>query len=187
LLLRASQPALLAAGRLIADSRDALVAEWSTRLGDKLTASSSFPQNLVQRHLRLLVDLTAESVGPFRREVMPIWMRSCERYGRTAAARGLAAGEVVEELQHLRELLTVHLAPAVTTMRPRQSLAIMLRLNRLVDRGIATGVVGYTDSLVATLFAQNGVPHVDAEHDLPDLERQLARLEHDLAVLSQRT
>jgi hypothetical protein len=63
----------------------------------------------------------------------------------------------------------------------------MLRLNRLVDRGIATAVVGYTDSLVATLFAQNGVPHVDAEHDLPDLERQLARLEHDLAALSQRT
>jgi hypothetical protein len=131
------------------------------------------------------VDLTAESVGPFRREVTPIWTRACEQYGRVASVRGLAAGEVVEELQHLREILTLHLAPVVTALRPRQVLAIMLRLNRLVDRGIATAVVGYTDGLVATLFAKSGVPDVDAEHDLPDLERQLSKLEHDLAVLSQ--
>jgi len=141
----------------------------------------------VERHLRLLVDLIAESVGPFRREVTPLWTRASERYGRSAAARGLAAGEVVEELQHLREVLTIHLAPAVTMLRPRQTLAIMLRLNRLVDKGIASAVVGYTDSLVATLFAQNGVPPVDSEHDLPDIERQLARIEHDLGALSQQT
>ena len=39
----------------------------------------------------------------------------------------------------------------------------MLRLNRVIDKGIAVAVVGYTDALVATLFAQNGVPALGSE------------------------
>lgn len=171
----------------MAESRGALVNEWLTRLGGgRIAGSSAIPGSFIERQCRLLVDLTGESVGPFRREIMPIWTRACEQYGRLASVRGLAAGEVVEELQHLREVLTLQLAPVVTTLRPRQALAILLRLNRLIDRGIATAVVGYTDSLVATLFVKNGVPDVDAEHDLPDLERQLEQLERDLAALTPR-
>ena len=64
----------------------------------------------------------------------------------------------------------------------------MLRLNRLVDRGIATAVVGYTDALVATLFARNGVPVADdAEHDLDEIDRHLTQLEGELAHLSHRS
>ena len=51
-------------------------------------------------------------------------------------------------------------------MRARQGMAIMLRLNRVIDKGIAVAVVGYTDALVATLFAQNGVPAVGSEYDV---------------------
>jgi len=46
-------------------------------------------------------------------------------------------------------------------------------LERVLDKGIAVAVVGYTDALVATLFAQNGVPTHDAELDTTDIERQL--------------
>jgi hypothetical protein len=97
-----------------------------------------------------------------------------------ASARGLAAGEVVEELQFLRELLTRNLAPVLAAMRARQGLAIMLRLNRVIDKGIAVAVVGYTDALVATLFAQNGVPTSVAEYDRTEVERQLDALEQEL-------
>ncbi len=146
------------------------------------------PRAFIERQFRLLVDLTGQSVGPFRREVMPIWVKACEQYGRVGSMRGLAAGEVVEELQHLRDILTLRLAPIVTTLRPRQALAIMLRLNRLVDRGISTAVVGYTDALVATLFARNGVPVADdAEHELEELDRHLAHLEGELADLSHHS
>ena len=178
----------MAAGRVIAESRDALIADWSRRLEDKLANTGMIPRPFVEREFRLLVDLSAQSVGPFRREVMPIWIRACEQYGRVGSMRGLAAGEVVEELHHLRDILTLRLAPIVTTLRPRQALAIMLRLNRLVDRGISTAVVGYTDALVATLFARNGVPVADdAEHDLDEIERHLAHLEGELATLSHRS
>jgi hypothetical protein len=174
---------------VIAESREALVAEWFARVGEKASASSTIPRPFLDRQFRLLVELCSESVGPFRREVMPLWIRACDQYGRVASLRGLAAGEVVEELQHLRELLALRLAPVVTvSLRPRQSFAILLRLNRLMDRGIAASVVGYTDALVATLFARNGVPVADeAEHELTDLDRQLTSVERELAALSARS
>jgi hypothetical protein len=62
-------------------------------------------------------------------------------------------------------------------------MAIMLRLNRVIDKGIAVAVVGYTDALVATLFAQNGVPAFQLEYDGADVERQLDAIEHGLQSL----
>jgi hypothetical protein len=178
--VRASQPALLAAGRVIAELRDQMVVQWADWLGDRITATPTIPRPLVEREFRILLEVIAEMVGPLRREVGTIWLRACEHYGRAAATRGLAAGEVVEELQYLRELLIRNLAPVLAAMRARQGMAIMLRLNRVIDRGIAVAVVGYTDALVATLFAQNGVPSFKAEYDLAEFERQLAALEQEL-------
>jgi hypothetical protein len=184
--LRASQPTLLVAGRVITTSRDAMVAEWTQRLGDRLAASPTVGRDHLVRQFGLLVELIGGTVGPFRREVVPLWNRAMELYGRTASLRGLAAGEVVEELQHLREILTVHLAPELARMRQRQAMAVILRLNRIFDRGLAVAVVGYTDALVATIFAQNGVPPADAHQDVADIERQTAALAEELAFVTRR-
>jgi hypothetical protein len=183
--LRASQPALLAAARVIAERRDAMIADWSQRAGDRLTASPVVPPSCIERQFRLMLSTLGESVGPYRREAIPLWERATELYGRTASLRGLAAGEVVEELQHLREILTLHLAPVLAGLRPRQAMAIMLRLNRVFDRGIATAVVGYTDALVATLFANGGVPSADSAQDLADIERQKVELERELGYITR--
>lgn len=133
-----------------------------------------------------MVGALTEMVGPMRREVKEIWYKTCEHYGRVSAARGLAAGEVVEEMQYLRELLIRNLAPVFAAMRARQGMATILRLNRVLDKGIASAVVGYTDALVATLFAQNGVPNGDSEGDTAELEKQLGGFEHDLATVTRR-
>ena len=185
--MRASQPTLLlAAGRVISESRDAMVSQWSNWLGDRITAAPTISRRLVEREFRLLLDVITEMVGPLRREVNGIWLDVCEHYGRIASARGLAAGEVVEELQFLRELLIRHLAPVLTAMRARQGMAIMLRLNRVIDKGVAVAVVGYTDALVATLFAQNGVPAAGSEYDAAEVDRQLQALEHKLNGIVKR-
>jgi hypothetical protein len=181
--VRASQPALLAAGRVIVELRDAMVTQWADWLGDRITAAPTIPRPTLEREFRLLLDVVSEMVGPLRREVNTIWFKACEHYGRVASARGLAAGEVVEEFQFLRELLTRNLAPVLAAMRARQGMAIMLRLNRVIDKGIAVAVVGYTDALVATLFAQNGVPTPGAEYDRAEVERQLDALEQELNSL----
>ncbi len=184
--MRASQPALLAAGRVISDSRNLMVAQWADWLGDRITAAPTIPRATVEREFRLIIDALTAMVGPLRREAGVVWLHVCEHYGRVAAARGLAAGEVVEELQHLRELLIRNLAPAFTTMRPRQAMAIVLRLNRVLDKGIAVAVVGYTDALVATLFTENGVPAPGSEFDPAEAERQIVALEQELAGLTAR-
>lgn len=180
--MRASQPALLAAGRVIAEMRDTMVAQWVGWLGDRMGTASTIPRPAVEREFRLIIDTLAELVGPLRREVRPVWFNICEHYGRVAAARGLAAGEVVEELQYLRELLIRQLAPVLAAMRARQGMAIMLRLNRVIDKGVAVAVVGYTDALVATLFAQNGVPGPSSEEEAAGVDRQLDALEHELRM-----
>lgn len=180
--MRASQPALLAAGRVIAEMRDSLVRQWADWLGDRITVTSTIPRPTVEREFRLLIDVMTEMVGPLRREVKVVWIHVCEHYGRIASARGLAAGEVVEELQYLRELLIRNLGPVLAAMRVRQGMAIMLRLNRVIDKGIAVAVVGYTDALVATIFAQNGVPAQLTEHDAGDIDRQLTSLEAELSA-----
>lgn len=180
--MRASQPALLAAGRVIAEMRDTMVAQWVKWLGDRVGTASTIPRPAVEREFRLIIDTLAELVGPLRREVRPVWFNICEHYGRVATARGLAAGEVVEELQYLRELLIRQLAPVLAAMRARQSMAIMLRLNRVIDKGVAVAVVGYTDALVATLFAQNGVPGPTSDDEAAGIDRQLDALEHELRL-----
>jgi hypothetical protein len=181
--LRASNPALIAASRLLFDRRDALVSEWSGRLGDRAAGTSTVPAALMRRHLRLMIDLVAEMAGPLRREGRELWERACEHYGRTAAARGLAAGEVVEEMSQLRELLTRELAASVAALKARRALAVLLHLNRVVDRGTTVATAGYTDALVANLFAHDGVPSESNELETADVEKQLAVLEQELAAL----
>jgi hypothetical protein len=64
-------------------------------------------------------------------------------------------------------------------------MAIMLQLNRVLDKGIAVAVVGYTDALVATLFAQNGVPAPGGEIDAEEVDRQLEAIESELAAITR--
>jgi len=167
--------------------RDSMVSQWTDWLGDRMTSASTIPRSTVEREFRLLFDVLTEMVGPLRREVNSVWYHVCEHYGRVASARGLAAGEVVEELQFLRELLIRELAPILVAMRARQGMAIMLRLNRVIDKGVAVAVVGYTDALVATLFSQNGVPLSSTKQDVAEVERQLDILEQELQAVSPPT
>jgi hypothetical protein len=178
--VRASNPSLLAAGRAMALIGDSMVSQWADWIGKRIDTPRTIPRPLVERELHLIVSALNNMVGPFRREVKPVWARTCEHYGRVGAARGLAAGDVVEEFQHLRTLLTRNLAPVLITMRARRAMAIVLRLNMVLDQGIAYAVVGYTDALVATLFAQNGVPATEAELDASDIERQIDAIEIEL-------
>jgi hypothetical protein len=175
---------LIDAGRVIAEMRESMVTQWADWLGNRVTAASTIPRATIEREFRLVFDVLTEMVGPLRREANPVWFHVCEHYGRIASARGLAAGEVVEELSYLRELLTQNLAPILVAMRARQGMAIMLRLNRAIDKGIAVAVVGYTDALIATLFAQNGVPALSIANDFGELGRQLTALERELQAVA---
>lgn len=157
LTIRPSNPALESVGRVLAANREQLVSRWARWIGDRMSQAPQVRRPTVERQLRLLVDILVEMTGPLRRRITELWFDACEFYGQTAATRGLAAGEVVEEVQHLREILIRDLAEIIAALPARYSMATFLRLNRLLDRGIAHAVVGYTDALVQLLFAQRGV------------------------------
>ncbi len=163
-----------------------MVAEWADWLDDR-SGSSAIPRHSVERQYRLIIDTLVEMLGPLRREAKPVWQHAMEHYGRTAAARGLAAGEVVEELQQLRVMLIKYIGPFVAAMRPRRAVAVFLRLNAIIDRGIAFAVVGYTDALVASLMMtdeQSSHPLTEATAD--DIRRQLDAFEAELGAISAR-
>lgn len=156
-----------------------MVDQWILWLGDRLTATTSVPSDIVRLEFLLLIDVFGSMIGPLRRETKAIWGSVTELYGRHAANRGLAAGEVVEELQYLRELLIRYLAPSIAALRPRQGMALLLRLNRLVDRGVAMAVVGYTDALVSELLPSRDGPGRRTP-DPEELTESLTQIRHEL-------
>lgn len=124
--------------------------------------------------------------GALRRETRETWYLATELYGRLAEARGLSAGEVVDELQHMRELLILELGDLIVALPSRQQLPAVFRLNRACDTGVSNAVVGYTDALVAKMFSRDGVPVPTADSVL-ELLNSLRKLEADLGLLDARS
>lgn len=181
--MRPSNPAIKALTDSLREQRDDLIAEWAEWVRHRMAQAPHVQHPTVERHLALMVDLMIELAGPLRRQATELWFTACEAYGHTAAARGLAAGEVVEELQQLRELLIRQLSKTVANLSQRQAIAGVLRLNRTLDRGLAHAVVGYTDALVETLLNRRGVPIVASEPAEDEILQRLASLEEELAQL----
>lgn len=180
LTIRPSHPSLSAVGRALSAARTELVVQWANWISSRTVhANTPVSRPSLERQLGLLVDILVSMTGPIRRRAAQLWFNSCEHYGRAAAIRGLAAGEVVEELQHLRELLIRQLSETIAALPARYSLAAVLRLNRQVDHGIARAVVGYTDALVETLLNQNGVPESDSALQMAELEAELERVRNE--------
>jgi hypothetical protein len=180
---RPSNPAIVAARAAMLAVRDDLVAQWTQWVLARTAGVPGVVDTTLERQFGLLVDILIEVAGPLRRQGAELWFHASDAYGRLAAIRGLAAGEVVEEIQHLRELLIRHLSEAVFSMPARQSMAVLLRLNRIVDKCISHAVVGYTDELVETLLDKRGVPVTAAEPAEMVITERLAQLEDELARL----
>ena len=182
---RHSAPSLIFVSRGITNSRDGLCDQWARWIGERQSGSQQIIEPLeLRRTLCLIISLLAHMTGPLRREARETWYAATEMYGRLAELRGLSAGEVVDELQHLRELLIVEVGDLIAAMPARQQLPAVLRLNRVCDTGVSNAVVGYTDALVAKMFSQDGVP-VPTADSLKELIAQLRALECDLKTLDQ--
>lgn len=173
-------------GRAIAEASQAVVAQWSEWIADREVGGRTLEQADLERTLRLIVRLLTHMTGPLRREARDTWFAATELYGRLAEARGLSAGEVVEEFQHLRERLIVNLGDLIVAMPARQQMPAVLRVNRVCDLGVSNAVVGYTDALVAKMFSRDGVP-VPTADSLQELLAQVQAIEEDIRQLDERS
>jgi hypothetical protein len=168
--------------------RPAEVAEWLERRLPRLTerwlreiqgrydAPTRGVNGLLGEFLEILSGFLPAMLGPHREQVEPLWVRASELFGEVAARRGLAAGEVIEEFQILRELV-IRLLYQDPPMGGRIPLSLrdVLRLNRAIDRGVTHASVGHTDALFFALFEGSGIP--DAPPTVEFMSEMRAQLE----------
>ena len=110
----------------------------------------------------------------FKDQVEPIWVQASELFGSMAAKRGLAAGEVIEEFQMLRDAVIRFLYAEPPVAGPlRISLRDLLRVNRFVDRGVTQASVGHTDALFFALFQGVGVSEGLTDETIAEVRSQL--------------
>jgi len=166
---------------------DALVERWVEEVRGRLTSWSESHGPTLQRFFELHVAMVPATLGPYREEIEPLWLQLAELFGSISAHRGLAAGEVIEEFQVLRDVLIRLLyadPPAVDGARV--SLRDLLRVNRVIDRGVTQASIGHTDALFFTLFQGSGVPESLDEDLVEEVHAQLDQIEEGLIALAGR-
>lgn len=183
---RPSAPTLLRIGRGIDKAKEELLKRWLDWLNERHVGSATVEIASLERPLRLVLTLMVHMTGPLRHESREAWFAATELYGRLAEARGLSAGEVVEEVQYLRELLLIHLADLFVALPVRHQLPALLRMSRVLDSAVSNATVGYTDALVEKMFSKDGVP-VPTADSVQELINQLHVLETEAKLLTERS
>ncbi len=158
----------------VAARKEPLMERWRSDVEARVGGHPEGVAQLLGRFFGLLTDLLPGCLSPYRPQFEPIWRSSAELYGSVAAMRGLAAGEAIEEFQFVREGLIRHLfsdPPPVS--RPALLLRDILRINRVVDRGVTYASVGHTDTLFFALFRGSGAPRGLDPERVQELNEQL--------------
>lgn len=163
---------------------DSLAERWSVAIREQGPGSSGPMDDALDAFTRHLVGFLPWMLGPYRDSVEPLWLRGSELFGSVAARRGLAAGEVIEEFQLLRELVIrdLYRDPPLDGRLPL-SLREILRLNRGIDRGVTHASVGHTDALFFEFFEGDGVSRVTGEELAEEVRSQLRAIEEELEEL----
>lgn len=141
--------------------------------------------DLIPEFLSLLVSFLPPAMGPWKDHVKPLFQQSAELYGNLAAVRGLAAGEAVEEMQLLREVLIrfLHTDPPQAEdgrSEPPLGLRESLHLNRFVDDGVTFASVGHMDTLFFNLLHGTGVTSEPEGEVLEEIRSQVRTLASEL-------
>jgi hypothetical protein len=159
--------------------------KWLKEVQNRYDPGTRGINGLLEEFLGLLASFLPGMLGPYRDQVEPVWTRTSELFGAVAAKRGLAAGEVIEEFQVLREVVIslLYQDPPLGGRAP-VSLREILRLNRAIDMGVTHASVGHTDALFFSLFEGSGIPDTPPTAQMvEELRQELAGIREDLRVI----
>lgn len=142
-------------------------------------------ERLLGEFLQLIVELLPECLGVYRQQGLPLLHQSAELYGHLAALRGLAAGEGVEEVQLLREVLLrfLYRDPPGEGRARGLGLRELLHISRLVDQAVTHTSIGHTDTLFFKLFQGHGVPDSTSRETRAEIREQLEDIRQELRSL----
>ena len=160
--------------------REVLVGRWLADVGARLDRPDPAVLHLLREFYEVTLQLLAGSFGPYRPQFEPILRQVAELYGSLGAKRSLAAGEIIEEVQVLREALIRLLFTDPPRGRgPALLLREILRLNRVVDGVVTFASVGHTDALFFALFRGSGAPEALTPELLEEIHDQLSGLRRE--------
>ncbi|MEX2466912.1 MAG: hypothetical protein WD995_08375 [Gemmatimonadota bacterium] len=184
---RESRPGRLAPVDLaqwLEERLESLSERWAGAIRSQGSGSGPPVDRVIDEFTSHLVRFLPWMLGPYRETVEPLWVRAAELFGSIAARRGLAAGEVIEEFQILRELVIrdLYRDPPLGGRLPL-SLREILRLNRGIDRGVTHASVGHTDAMFFQFFESDGVARLSGEHLVDEVLEQLRMNAEELDVV----
>lgn len=186
---RGPSPPLTSAdlSRWLEGHREAISRRWFVEVRSRGERIESPVAELLEEFLELLVRFLPLGVGPLRDQVEPIYQQAAELYGNVGAIRGLAAGESVEEMQLLREVLLrfLYRHPPRGDADPASVMGLreFLRLNRMVDLAVTQASVGHTDTLFFNLLHEAGVADPANESTLDPIRSQIMAFSEELTRL----
>jgi hypothetical protein len=166
---------------------DELSEVWAAEINARDLRQRTEFDRMVGHFMSRLVAFLPWLMGPHSPHIQPLWDRTAELFGVMAAKRGLAAGEVIEEFQILRELLirTLSKDPLV---EGSLSLRDTLRLHRIVDSGVTYASVGHTDAMFFQFLEGEESCGVQTHEEIVrEAEAQLALVEEELAQIVETT
>jgi hypothetical protein len=141
---------------------------------------------LIEEVARYLVSFLPPCFGETRVEGLEVWLHAAHLYGSLALRRGLAAGEVVEELQLLRGVILRLFLLDREAGSGRETGASSVRdmdflaLNRVLDQGVSRASVAYVDDLFFAHLQGSGVAGGVDEEVSEETIRQLESLRSEL-------
>lgn len=170
--------------RWLSERTGSIVERWLDQMRSREPGWREAHVDLLGRFLRAMASMIPPMLGPYRHQAEPFWLQLSELYGSVAAQRGLAAGEVIEEVQYLRDAVIrlLYTDPPLQGGR-RLALRDILRLNRILDQGVTHASVGHTDALFFFLFQGSGVPEALEARVVQEIEDQLHGIEVEVARL----
>lgn len=150
-----------------------LARRWNAEIEARWELTQRESETLLARFTERLLQLLPDCLGDRREEALSRWEQAARLYGSYAVHRGLAAGEVVEEIQILRTLILRQLlgSPPEASVRLEIPVREFLTLNEVLDGAVARASVAYVDDLFFAHLQGSGVP----ESSPPEFEEELRR------------
>ena len=171
----------------LAERADRIRDRWLDDVKSRGAAWNDTAEGLIVEFFDLFLAMLPHGLGPFKEQVEPLWVQAAELFGSMAAQRGLAAGEVIEEFQILRDAVIRFLYAEPPVAGPlRISLRDLLRVNRFIDRGVTQASVGHTDALFFALFQGRGVSDGLAESNVAEIREQLTHIEQEFRDIERK-
>ena len=172
--------------RWLEERADRIRDRWLSDIENRGPGWSEEVEALTIEFFDLFLSMLPHGLGPYKDQVEPLWMQAAHLFGAMASQRGLAAGEVIEEFQGLRDAVIRFLYAEPPVEGPlRISLRDLLRVNRFIDCGVTQASVGHTDALFFVLFQGGGVSDGLTPVTVAEIREQLAVIREEFLTVER--